>query len=192
VSFVVSEVGRFLYSLALAGMGRSAYNTSLQPFLNMSPIPDDLTSVRDDMVAFIEGHGMRRFFGYVDYDEVQCVMWEMGDNPDGWKDFVELAKTASAPFLTMHSWTLDRTQLDELVERLTDSEFGDGDDVEDARWLRSHLGKVGYLQLGWAYQGSMFLCELSTEWYDRYQHLREVSDEFGGLTLDEPDTGEEN
>ena len=42
-----------------------------------------------------EGHGIRRFHGYVDYEEVQCVMWEMGGNPDGWKDFVELAKTAA-------------------------------------------------------------------------------------------------
>lgn len=158
----------------------------------MSPIPDDLTTVKDDMVAFIEGHGMRRFHGYVDYDEVQCVMWEMGGNPDGWKDFVELAKASAAPFLTMHSWTLERTELDEMVQRLTNSEFTDGDDVEDARWLRAHVGRVGFLQLGWAYQGSMFLCEVSTEWYDRYQHLLEVSDEFGGLTMDEPDQDEEN
>ena len=103
----------------------------------MSPIPDDLTTVKDDMVAFIEGHGMRRFHGYVDYEEVQCVMWEMGDNPDGWKDFVELAKSAGAPFLTMHSWVLERQELDEMVERLTNSEFTDGDDVDDARWLRN-------------------------------------------------------
>ena len=161
-------------------------------FPYMSPIPDDLTTVKDDMVAFIEGHGMRRFHGYVDYEEVQCVMWEMGGNPDGWKDFVELAKAAGAPFLTMHSWTLERTELDEMVQRLTNSEFTDGDDVEDARWLRAHVGKVGFLQLGWAYQGSMFLCEVSTEWYERYQHLLEVSDEFGGLTMDEPDQDEEN
>ena len=158
----------------------------------MSPTPEDLTILKDDMIAFIEGHGMRRFHGYVDYDEVQCVMWEMGGNPDGWKDFVELAKAAAAPFLTMHSWTLERTELDEMVQRLTNSEFTDRDDVEDARWLRAHIGKVGFLQLGWAYQGSMFLCEVSTEWYDRYQHLLEVSDEFGGLTLDEPDQDEEN
>jgi hypothetical protein len=143
-------------------------------FQNMSPIPDDLTTVKDDMIAFIEGHGMRRFHGFVDYEEVQCVMWETGDNPDGWKDFVE------------------RTELDEMVQRLTNSEFTESDDVEDARWLRAHLGKVGFLQLGWAYQGSMFLCEVSTEWYERYQHLLEVSDEFGGLTMDEPDQDEEN
>jgi len=107
----------------------------------MSPIPDDLTSIKDDMIAFIEGHGMRRFHGFVDYEDVQCVMWEMGDNPDGWKDFVELAKAASAPFLTMHSWALDRIELDEMVQRLSSSEFTDSDDVEDARWLRAHVGK---------------------------------------------------
>ena len=67
----------------------------------MSPIPDDLTTVKDDMIAFVEGHGMRRFHGYVDFEEVQCVMWETGGNPDGWKDFVELAKSAGAAFLTM-------------------------------------------------------------------------------------------
>jgi hypothetical protein len=157
----------------------------------MSPIPDDLTTVKDDMVAFIEGHGMRRFHGYVDYDEVQCIMWETGGNPDGWKDFVELAKASGAPFLTMHSWTLDRPELDELVQRLTTSEFSDGDDVEDARWLRAHLGRIGFLQLGWAYQGSMFLCEVGTEWYERYQHLTEISDDFGGIALDEPDQDDE-
>src|ERR1700757_1007628 len=178
----------------LAPNPRTAYNKNLQPFPlpNMSPIPDDLTNIKDDMIAFIEGHGMRRFHGFVDYEEVQCVMWEMEDNPDGWKDFVELAKAAAAPFLTMHSWVLDRTELDEMVQRLSSSEFTDTDDVEDARWLRAHVGKVGYLQLGWAYQGSMFLCEISTEWYERYQRLLEVSDEFGGLTMDEPDQDEEN
>src|SRR6267154_2721048 len=157
----------------------------------MSPTPEDLTIIKDDMIAFIEGHGMRRFHGYVDYDEVQCVMWETGTNPDGWKDFVELAKTAGAPFLTMHSWKLEREELDELVQRLTHSEFSDGDDVEDARWLRAHVGKVGFLQLGWAYQGSMFLCEVSTDWYERYQRLLEMSEDFGGIPIDESDQDDE-
>ena len=42
----------------------------------MSPAPDDLASLKDDMIAFIEGHGMRRFPGYVDYEEVQSVVVE--------------------------------------------------------------------------------------------------------------------
>src|ERR1700684_3809281 len=158
----------------------------------MWPTPEDLTILKDDMVAFIEGHGMRRFHGYVDYDEEQCVMWEVAGYPDVEKDFGELAKAAAAPFLTMHSWTLERKELDEMVQRLTNSEFTDGDDVEDARWLRAHIGKVGFLQLGWAYQGSMFLCEVSTEWYEKYQRLLDVSDDFGGIPIDESDTDDES
>src|ERR1700736_2863348 len=104
----------------------------------MSPHPDDLTGMKDDMTAFIEGLGMRRFFGYVECEEVPSVLWDSEHNPDGWKDFVELAKSAGAPFLTMHSWKLDREELDELVERLHHSDFSDSDDVEDARWLRAH------------------------------------------------------
>src|SRR6202167_6184582 len=175
-----------------AGRFLGKRHTMLKLGIRMSPTPDDLTIVKDDMIAFIEGHGMSRFHGYVDYEEVQCVMWETGDNPDAWKDFVELAKSAGAPFLTMHSWKLDREELDELVQRLAHSEFSDGDDVEDARWLRAHTGKVGFLQLGWAYQGTMFLCEVSTEWYDRYQHLLEMSEDFGGIPIDEPDQDDEN
>ena len=32
----------------------------------MAPTPEDLTILKDDMIAFIEGHGMSRFHGYVD------------------------------------------------------------------------------------------------------------------------------
>jgi len=67
----------------------------------MHKLQDDLATLKDDMVAFIEGHGMRRFPGYVDHEEVQTVMWKPGDDLDGWKDFVELAKASGSPFLTM-------------------------------------------------------------------------------------------
>src|SRR5205807_1233633 len=157
----------------------------------MSPIPDDLTTVKDDMIAFIEGHGMRRFHGYVDFEEVQCVMWEAGHNPDGWKDFVELAKSAGAAFLTMHAWTLDREELDRLSKRLSDGEYTNEEDLEESRWLKTYVGKTGFLQLGWAHQGCMFVYEAGTEWYDHYQRLRELSDDVGGFMIDEPDQDDE-
>ncbi|MGD0215105.1 MAG: hypothetical protein ABSB87_17900 [Terriglobales bacterium] len=84
----------------------------------MSPHPDDLTGMKDDMTAFIEGLGMRRFFGYVECEEVPSVLWDSEQNPDGWKDFVELAKSTSAVFLTMHSWALSREELDRLSQVL--------------------------------------------------------------------------
>ena len=97
----------------------------------MTGMPDDLTGLKDDMIAFIEGHGLRRFHGYVDYEEVQCIMWKAEDNPDGWKDFVELAKSAGAPFLTMDSWTLKRDDLEGLIVRLTNAEYTNDEDLEE-------------------------------------------------------------
>ena|SRR3974390_149492 len=155
-------------------------------------LPDDLTGLKDDMIAFIEGHGMRRFHGYVDFEEVQCVMWKDHGNPESWKDFVELAKSAGVPFLTMDAWVLDRADLDQLVERFGNAEFTNDEDLEEARWLRTYIGKTGFVQLGWAHQGTIFLFEANTEWYDRYQRMLDLAEDFGGIPIDEPDSDEED
>ena len=149
---------------------------------------DDLHTVKDDMVAFIEGHGMRRFQGYVNPEEVPTVAWETGDNPESWKDFVELAKAAGTTFLTMNAVELHREDVDYIVDTLRNSNFADDDDMEDARWLRAYIGKTGYVQLGWAYSGIIFTFDASTEWYERFQRLSEMAEEFGGMVID---SGEE-
>ena len=82
---------------------------------------DDLNSLMDDMTAFIEGHGLRRFHGYVG-EEVQTVLWDQNEAPDSWKDFVELAKGGGATFLSMHGGPLTRQEVDTLIERLTPTE----------------------------------------------------------------------
>ena len=158
----------------------------------MSSLPDDLGVLKDDMIAFIEGHGMRRFPGYVDHEEVQTVMWKPdGDPAEGWKDFVELSKAAGSPFITMDSWQLEKQELDEMIQRLSNAEFTSDDDLEDARWLRTYLGKTGFVQLGFAFQGVMMLYEASTEWYEHYQRLVEVAEDFGGFAIDDSGTDDE-
>ena len=157
----------------------------------MTSATDDLSGLKDDMIAFIEGHGLRRFHGYVDYEEVQAIMWKSGENADGWKDFVELAKASGVPFLTMDSWTLEKEELDSMIQRLSSGEFSSDEDLEDARWLKTYLGKAGFVQLGFAFQGVMMIYEVSTEWYDHYQRLMELSEDFGGIAIDGSGTDEE-
>ena len=157
----------------------------------MSATSEDLASLKDDMTAFIEGHGMRRFPGYVDYEEVQCVMWKVEGNPDSWKDFVELAKAANVPFLTMDSWQLQREDLEELLQRMASADFTNDEDLEEARWLKLYVGKTGFVQLGFAQHGIMMVYEASTEWYDRYQRVLELAEDFGGIPIDEPGQDDE-
>ena len=153
---------------------------------------DDLTTLKDDMTAFIEGHGMRRFRGYVN-EEVHSINWgeENEKNPEGWKDFVELAKAAGAPFLTMNDVVLDKEDVDYLAERLRHAASANDEDIDEAKWLRAYIGKTGFIQIGYPFQGIMFLHEVSTDWYDRYQRLMDIADEFGGITIDESDQEDE-
>jgi hypothetical protein len=151
---------------------------------------DNLISLKDDMVAFIAGHGMRRLNGYVT-EEVPTVIFE-DDSVDAWKDFVEHAKAAGAPFVTMSEVVLEKSDIAILLEQLRDQMFPDEDaqELDDAEYLVNHVGKVGYLQLGFAHQGVMFIFEIATEWYDSFQSLMETVTDLGGIVVDDSERDE--
>jgi len=149
--------------------------------------PDNLIALKDDMVAFIAGHGLRRFNGYVT-EEVPAVFFE-DDDADSWKDFVEHAKASGVSFITMSEVTLEKADVAILLEQLREQSYpeADGIEIEEAESLVKHVGQLGYLQLGFAHQGVMFLFETSTEWYEQFQELIETVTDLGGLVLDEDD-----
>ena len=152
---------------------------------------DNLLSLKDDMVAFIEGHGLYRLPGYVTED-ISSILWEGDDNPDSWKDFVEMAKHAGAPFVTFSEMTLEREELDAIIEEAGELNFSDEEagEVAEAEWLRKFAGNLGYIQLGFVYQGLVFLHETTTEWYERYQALLEDLEDFQDIVIDDARGGE--
>ena len=152
---------------------------------------DNLVALKDDMVAFIEGHGMRRLPGYVTED-IPAILWEGSEdaeeNPDSWKDFVEMAKHAGAVFVTISDVRLEHEEIEELIEEASELNFPDEEAAElvEAQWLQKYAGKVGYIQLGFVHQGIVFLHESTTEWYERYQELLEGIESLGDIVLDDP------
>jgi hypothetical protein len=148
---------------------------------------NDLISLKDDMVAFIAGHGLRRFPGYI-AEDVPSVIFE-DDDPDAWKDFVEHAKAAGATFVTMSDVTLEKQDVAILLDQLREQNFPDAEapEIEDAESLVSCVGKVGYVQLGYAHEGVMFLFETSTDWYEHFQELLEAVADFSNIIVDEQD-----
>jgi hypothetical protein len=147
---------------------------------------DDLTAVKDDMVAFIAGHGMRRMNGFVPED-VPTVLFEEED-VDGWKDFVEHAKAANAPFVTMSEVILEPEDVQTLIAQVKEQGLpGETGELEEAQELMQHVGKTGYLQLGFAHGGVVFLYETATEWYDLFQELMDSVADLGHIIMDERD-----
>ncbi len=148
---------------------------------------DDLTTLKDDMVAFIAGHGLRRMNAFVPED-VPTVVFE-DEDIDGWKDFVEHAKAAGVPFMTMSDVLLEPEDVAALITRLREASYPDPDptDIEEAQALMRHVGKTGYLQLGFSHGGVMYVYETATAWYDRFQNLLDTAQELGGIIVDDHD-----
>jgi hypothetical protein len=164
----------------------------------MNPLsmhPDDLASLKDDMVAFIAGHGIRRVPAHAGED-VPSLLWEDDDNPDSWKDFVETAKAAGAAFITMSEEVLEKEDVELIVEEVQDQDFDiemvtGSSELDDAQSLVRHVGKVGRLQLGFPHQGVMLIYETSTGWYDRYQSLLDSVEGLGDIVFEDEDEDEE-
>jgi len=151
----------------------------------------NLHNLKDDMVAFIEGHGLKRFHGHIK-DEVSTILWAPEEeHPDAWKDFVELAKASGVSFVTMSYTALDAEDVDFLVERLEDLSYMNEEDLEEARWLKNFVGKVGHLQIGFPCQGVMFMYEVSTDWFETFERLESTADEFDGILIDDDDQAED-
>jgi hypothetical protein len=151
---------------------------------------EDLSSIHDDVQAFSQGLRLRRFHGYIP-DEMPSVMWDADDVFESWKDFLELARASGAPFVTMNTMQLESDDVDLLLSELHRSSLSREDDMETARHLRGQVGRTGFIQLGFPYQGVMFLCELSTEWYENYRALQEMADDLGGIMIDGSADGSE-
>jgi hypothetical protein len=51
---------------------------------------------------------------------------------------------------------------------------------------------IGYIQLGFIYQGVAFLHETTTEWYERFQALLEDIESFHDIVIDDHEHDEED
>jgi hypothetical protein len=155
---------------------------------------DNLASIKDDMVAFIEGHGIRRVPAHAGED-IPSILWEDEANPDSWKDFVETAKAAGAAFIIMSEVALEKEDVELLIEEVQEQEYNiesatTASELDEAQTLVSHIGKIGHLQLGFPYQGVMFLFQTSTEWYERYQQLLDSVGDLGNIVFEDEDEDE--
>ena len=98
-----------------------------------------------------------------------------------------MAKHVGAPFVTFSEMTLEREELDALIEEAGEMNFPDEEATElvEAKWLRKYAGMLGYIQLGFVYQGLVFLHETTTEWYERFQTLLEDIESFQDIVIDD-------
>jgi hypothetical protein len=82
---------------------------------------------------------------------------------------------------------LEHDELEALIEEASEMNFPDEEATElvEAKWLRKYADMLGYIQLGFVYQGLVFLHETTTEWYERFQTLLEDIESFQDIVIDD-------
>lgn len=150
---------------------------------------NNLAFLKDDMIAFIEGHGMRHFPALIPEDTPR-VWWNDRQMPDiavasgkeSWKDFVEMAKTAGAPLVCVGEDSVDRPTLELLSSELQEvSDSNSGPELDQINRLFFEIGKVGHIELAFAHQGVLFVHETQTEWYRDYRAMVNTVDTLQDL-----------
>src|SRR6202046_2021385 len=98
-----------------------------------------------------------------------------------------MAKHVGAPFVTFSEMTLEREELDALIEEAGEMNFPDEEATElvEAQWLRMNAGNLGYIQLGFVYQGLVFLHESAAGWFEPFQTLLEDIEAFPDVVIED-------
>ncbi len=154
---------------------------------------DNLTALKDDMIAFIEGHGMRHFPAVIPEDTPR-IWWNDPEPPDpvgnipesskeSWKDFVEMAKAAGAPMVCIGEDLLDKTTLELLASEFEEISSAEafGPEMEKLDRLLLQVGKIGHIELAFAHQGILFVHESATEWYRHYREMVDTVEDLQEL-----------
>lgn len=151
--------------------------------------PDDLTPLKDDMIAFVEGHGMRHFPALIPEDTPR-VWWNDPDpdaagsahdsSKESWKDFVEMAKAAGAPMVCIGEDFLDKATLEMLAAELEQvaSPAAAEEEMRKLDRLLQQVGRLGHIELAFAHQGILFVHESATEWYREYRAMVDTIDQL--------------
>ncbi len=154
--------------------------------------PDDLSALKDDMIAFILGHAMRHFPALIPEDTPR-VWWNDPDSSAGgdvhessresWKDFVEMAKAVGAPMVLIGEDVLDKTTLEMLTTEFQEMSGAEsfGPEMEKIDRLFLQVGKLGHIELAFAHQGILFVHESATGWYRHYREMVDMIDNLQEL-----------
>lgn len=154
---------------------------------------NDLITLKDDMIAFVEGHGMRHFPALIPEDTPR-VWWDdpasasssgdMQENSrESWKDFVEMAKATGAPMVCIGEDVLDKAALELLASEFQAMSSAESLNTEMEKLDRLFLevGKVGHIELAFAHQGILFVHESATEWYRHYREMVNIVEDLQEL-----------
>lgn len=152
----------------------------------------NLDILKPEIELYLEEAGLAVFYGYSrTLDSAPTMYWDCDQYPD-YRQFVQSARAAGAKLIVFHQREFFSEQIDEAIEKLHDCELPAQESrrlEERLNDLRAYEGSVCAIELSFDHEGSIYLFDLRTEWFDEYS---EILDEVQLLLPDPEDTDDDS
>jgi hypothetical protein len=140
----------------------------------------NLNTLRAQIEEHLTSRGLVAFHGFLGSSGHQpSAYWDTARRPD-YQEFIATAEAAGARVITMFANEFSADEVDHALAMLEGSEL----DPEESRSIESRLREMraydGFtcsIELSFDHAGRSYLFELSTEWHDEFNDLRERIDD---------------
>jgi hypothetical protein len=140
----------------------------------------NLNTLRAQIQEHLTSRGLVVFHGFLGASGHQpSAYWDTARRPD-YQEFIATAEAAGARVITMFANEFSAEEVDDALAMLEGSQL----DSEESRTIESRLREMraydGFtcsIELSFDHKGRSYLYELSTEWHDEFNDLRERIDD---------------
>ena len=136
----------------------------------------NLETLKNEIRAHLESNGLAVFAGHVsELHEQRLVIWDVEHESD-FRKFVDCAIQAQVKLMVFNYSDLDRSMIDEAIERLEDTDLTREEQRAIERRLKELRAFDGFtcaVEMSFEYGGRVYLYNLRTDWYEELLDLME-------------------
>jgi hypothetical protein len=146
----------------------------------------NLDTLKTEIEAYLKKNGFVVFYGYSrGLDAWPEVRWDTVHYPD-YRKFLDVAQQLGVKLIVFHHREFSSAVVDRALEELSTLEYEDQRQLEGRlRELRMYDGFTCSVEVSFEHGESMFLFELTTDWYTDLNDILEELDMSGNNDDDE-------
>lgn len=151
----------------------------------------NLDSLKTEIADYLPKNGFVVFFGFSrSFDEIPEVEWDSVHYPN-YTEFLEVARHLGVKMIVLHHREFSSSIIDRALDELPSTGFEYQEQRQYEQRLRElaiYDGFTCLIEMSFEYQGSLYIFELRTEWYNQLNTLLEEMDLASGDDDDDDDS----
>ena len=140
----------------------------------------NLDTMRSEIQAYLESHGIGVFHGYPRGGEhTSAVYWDVDEHPE-YQGFLAAAEKAGVRLVSLYANQFSDAHIDDAIDRLEESALP----RENRRSLEARLREMGVyagficqIELSFDFSPRVYIFDLHTEWFNDFNEILDLIEE---------------